>query len=102
MNVFLSFLTEQSFHLVVCESEERLYMSLGKKYLGSCRHVLPGFGRKLKGNKQKMQSRGISLGGESGPFSQCVETDINVRRSIAANLATGGENEVFLAFKPQN
>jgi hypothetical protein len=61
VNVLLPLLPEQSFHLVVCESEEWLYMPLGKEKLRSGRKLVPRIGRELKRFEQEMQSRWIAL-----------------------------------------
>src|SRR5260370_39174196 len=63
VNVFLSLLTEQSFHLVVCESEEWLHMPLRNEKLRLRGTVVPRLGRELKWREQEMQSRWIALSG---------------------------------------
>src|SRR5215472_17945110 len=102
VNVFLPFFTEQSLHLVVCKSEERFHMALGKKKLGPSRYPLPRVSLKLKWGKQKMQSGGVSPGCESCPFNQRVKTDVHIGWPIAAEFVTGSENKMLLALKPKN
>src|ERR1700732_5163462 len=70
VNVLLPLLPEQSFHLVVRESEERLHMPLCKEKLRPGRKVIPRIGCELKRREQKMQSRWIALGGEPCPLHQ--------------------------------
>jgi len=63
VDVLLPLLPEQSFHLVVCESEEWLDMALRKEKFRPGGKLLPRLGRELKWREQEMQSRWIALGG---------------------------------------
>src|SRR5664279_4058807 len=78
MNVLLSFLAEQPLHLVICESEEWLHMTLGEEKLGSGRNIAPRVGCKLKWREQEMQSRWIALGRETCPFHQGIQADVYI------------------------
>ena len=72
VNVLLPLLPEQSFHLVVCESEEWLHMPLREEKLRPGRKLVPRVGRELKRRGQEMQSRWIALSGEACPFHQGI------------------------------
>ncbi len=47
VNVLLPLLPEQSFHLVVCKSEEWLHVPLGQEKLRPSGKVIPRCGREL-------------------------------------------------------
>ncbi len=63
VHVLLPLLPKQSFHLVVCESEERLHVALRQEKFSPGGKVVPRLGRELKWCEQEMQSRWIALGG---------------------------------------
>jgi hypothetical protein len=48
VNVLLPLLSEQSFHLVVCESEEWLHMALREEKLRPCGKLVPRVGRETQ------------------------------------------------------
>ena len=66
VNILLPLLPEQSFHLVVCESEKRLYMSLREENLGSGGKVIPCAGCELERREEEMQRGRVDSGGKSG------------------------------------
>jgi len=72
VNILLTLLPERSFHLVIGKSKEWLHMPLREENLRAGRNVFPRVGRKFERCEQKMQSRWITLSGESCPLQEGV------------------------------
>src|SRR5579863_3437945 len=96
VNVFLSLLAKQSFHLVVGESEEWFHMTLRKEKCWLSGETIPGLGRKRARREQEMPGRWIALGGQSCPFNWRVQANVYVVWPVAAGFASSGENKMLL------
>ena len=97
MEVLLTFLAEQALHLIICKAEKGLYVASRKRDFRSGCHAFSRFCRELQRSEEETERCGASLGRKSGPFEPRVKSDVNVRWTIAADLATSGENGVLFA-----
>jgi hypothetical protein len=78
VNVFLPFLAEQPFHLVVRETYKRLHVALCEEKCTAIGDVVPRTGGELERCEKEMESGRISFGRKSRPFQQRVEAHINI------------------------
>ena len=100
MHIFLPFLIEEPTHLRGGKPEELRGMGFSQERLGILNHVGPcrcyEYGRREK----EMQDRWISSSRKPSPFTQRVESNVDVIRAITATLAASCENEMFLSINP--
>lgn len=77
-------------------------MSLRGENLRPGGKVLPSVGCERERREQEMQRRRIALGGQPGSLRQRIQANVHISWPIAAEFASGGENEMLFAFEPEN